>query len=350
MPRAEVTPELSDTLRDLRIRNKIQSRSLAAHIGKSPAYITKLENNGIKSIDLEVLYEILNYITSDIAPVDLAEQIYEVLKIKYSSKEIEEQLWFVNFEEVKCLLPVPESLINEINALIEDLHVSRQYLLNRINANESLSDEEKNDPSIPYNQWVRSETKENGDFRNSVKIKLSIEFLNGLLEKKIDTSPYLYIRAIVFYLLKIQKYNDIVEISANQYMSLLQNTENILNSHKYYSITQKKRILSDTQSSEEIRSLMNSFDIQYHDLITDILSGLQFASAQNITLVNKQLETLSKNMHWDLGFVLRLISIDFCKLDQISFSLKKELILDIEKLVDKYRNMPKSIKTIENYE
>ncbi len=350
MPRAEVTPELSDTLRSLRTQSKIQSQSLATHIGKSPAYITKLENNNIKSIDLDVLYDILGYLSSDASPIDLAEQIYKTLKIKYSAKEIEDQLWFVNFEEVKCLLPVPESLIDEINALIEELHISRQYLLNRINANEALSEEEKNNPSFPDNQWVRTETKDNGDFHNSVKINLTIEYLDSLLDKKRDISQYLYMRAIVFYLLKKKQFGDATDIDVNQYKTLLHDTVTILNSHKYYSISEKNRIISETRSSKEIRNLMNAFDIKNQNIISDILSGFQVASEQNIKLVNEQLEMLAKNMHWDLGFVLRLISIDYSKLDQISFSLKKELLFNIEELVEKYKNVPKDIKRIENYE
>ena len=51
MPRAIVTVGLGETIRNLRLQNKIQAKQLAAHIGKSPAFVSKLENGNIQSID-----------------------------------------------------------------------------------------------------------------------------------------------------------------------------------------------------------------------------------------------------------------------------------------------------------
>ena len=62
MPRAIVTPELAETLRGIRLQNKIQAKSLAAYIGKSPAFISKLESGNIQTIDTKELYSILQRI------------------------------------------------------------------------------------------------------------------------------------------------------------------------------------------------------------------------------------------------------------------------------------------------
>ena len=94
MPRAIVTPSLVETLRSIRLQNKIQAKQLALHIGKSPAYVSKLENGSIQTIDTEELNSILQFISGQEAPVELAEQIYKSLKLKYTAKEIEEQ--FIN--------------------------------------------------------------------------------------------------------------------------------------------------------------------------------------------------------------------------------------------------------------
>ena len=61
MPRAVVTPELTEILRSIRLQNKIQAKLLAEHIGKSPAYISKLESGNIQTIDTRELYMILQY-------------------------------------------------------------------------------------------------------------------------------------------------------------------------------------------------------------------------------------------------------------------------------------------------
>ena len=59
MPRAIVTPSLAETLRSIRLQNKIQAKQLASHIGKSPAFVSKLENGSIQTIDTEELNSIL---------------------------------------------------------------------------------------------------------------------------------------------------------------------------------------------------------------------------------------------------------------------------------------------------
>ena len=125
MPRAIVTPELTETLRGIRLQNKIQAKNLAAHIGKSPAFISKLESGNIQTIDTKELYSILQFISGENSSTELAEQIYASLRFKYSSKEIEEQLWFTNYDTVECLLPIPEALIDDMVTRLGTLGVSR---------------------------------------------------------------------------------------------------------------------------------------------------------------------------------------------------------------------------------
>ena len=91
MPRAVVTPELTEILRSIRLQNKIQAKLLAEHIGKSPAYISKLESGNIQTIDTRELYMILQYISGgEENTAQLAERIYSTLKVRYSAKEIED--------------------------------------------------------------------------------------------------------------------------------------------------------------------------------------------------------------------------------------------------------------------
>ena len=188
MPRAIVTPSLAETLRSIRLQNKIQAKQLASHIGKSPAFVSKLENGSIQTIDTEELNSILQFISGQEPPVELAEQIYKSLKLKYSAKEIEEQLWFVNYDTVECLLPIPNELIEDFNSRIDRLGITRHYLTSRINANEAISDEENNDRSIPYNQWYHQERL--GGNAHSIKIRLPEEQLNKILDKEYDIAPY----------------------------------------------------------------------------------------------------------------------------------------------------------------
>ena len=94
---------------------------------------------------------------------------------------------------------------------------------------------------------------------------------------------------------------------------------------------------------------MSSFDNDNIDIINDILSGFRFASAQNIKSTNEQLKCFCQNMHWDLGFMLALISRDFKILDKTSVSNKKKLLQEIDNLIKKYADLPDEQNRIEEY-
>ena len=347
MPRAIVTAGLGETIRNLRLQNKIQAKQLAAHIGKSPAFVSKLENGSIQSIDSEELITILRFVAGEESQTELAEKIYKSLKLKYSAKEIEEQLWFVNYDTVNCVLPMPETLIDDLNGRIGRLGITRQYLLDRINANEALSDEERADNSISYNQWYHPKQKK--DLEQSIKIQLSENRLNRILDKGYAAAPYVFIFCILFYLLKIEQYQDVVPISEEQNAALMKETTSVLNSHKFLSISEKNRLLSEKQSQEEIQDILNSFDKDNIEILNDIISGFKVASEQNIIATNRQLKAFGKNMRWDLGFMLRIISMDFSSLKDTSVSNRKKLLSEIEALLVKYSELPEDQNRIETY-
>ncbi len=347
MPRAIVTTSLAETLRSIRLQNKIQAKQLASHIGKSPAFVSKLENGSIQTIDTEELYSILQFISGKQSSPDLVEQIYKALTLKYSPKEIQEQLWFVNYDTVECLLPVPDSLIDEFNNRINHLGISRQYLAERINSNEAISDEEKSDNSIPFNQWYHS--KQAGEDAQSIKIYLSEDKLNKILDKGFRSVPYIFILCVLFYLIKIEKYKDTVSITKEQYLEIMQETTAVLNSHRFLSIYEKNRLLSEKQSQKEIQDALSSFDKDNIDIINDIISGFRFASEHNILSTNERLKAFGENMHWDLGFMLRVISMDYISLTDTSISNRKNLLAEIESLIKKYSELPEDQNRIEAY-
>ncbi len=347
MPRAIVTSELAETLRSIRLQNKITAKSLAEHINKSPAFISKLENGNVLSVDTGELYSILQFISKESDTTELADQIYKSLKLKYSTKEIEEQLWFVNYETVECLLPIPVSLIDEINSRISSLNITRQYLNSRINANEALSQEDISDQSIPYNQWYHE--KRLGGNAHSIKIRLYENQMNALLDGEYDLAPYVFVFCILYYLVKIEQYDTQVTLSDEQNNALMQETTCILNSHKFYSISERNALIAEKQSLEEINDLLSSFDTANMELLSDIISGFRVASEHNIKSTNEQLSLFAKNMHWDLGFMLRIISFDYTILDKTSVSNRRNLLTELEKVILRYAELSDEQNRIEEY-
>lgn len=347
MPRAMVTPELAETLRSIRIQNKVQAKDLAEHIKKSPAFISKLENGKIQTIDTKELYSILRFITRETSSIELAEQIYNSLKIKYSPKEIEEQLWFTNYDTVECMIPIPNSLIEDFNARIVRLNISRQYLNGRINANESLSQEDLDDNTIVYNQWYHR--VRDGESAQCIKINLSENLMNGILDNKFEVSSYVFVFCILFYLLKIEKHGDLIRISDEDNTALMKQTAEILNAHKFFSISEKNLIVADKKNKEELYDTLSSFDTDNIEIINDILSGFRYASEHNIKLTNERLRNFNENMHWNLGFMLKVISLDFRVLEKTSLSDRKKVIEEIEEIIQRYTQAEGNKYNIEEY-
>ena len=350
MPKAIVTTELADVLKTLRIQNNIQSKEVAEHINKSPAYITKLEKADLKTIDSNELSSILHFITAAKNDSNTVEEIYQSLKVKYSDEEIESQIWFTNFDTILRKIPVPSELIDIINNTLDNNNISRSYLLSRINANECLSKAENDDHSIEYNHWFRSDENDN-QLKYRIKMYMSEEQLNRILDKELDISPYMFIFCILFYTNKIIKFHDTVELNDEVYTELYNNTILELNKYKFFSISAKRKLWEQEQFKNDTKwnKLFNSFDEENIKYIKDILVEFSIASQYNIKYANEKLSSFSKNLEWDLGFMLKIVSMDYSQLDEISVSNKKALLDDISKIINRYKELPSSQNKIEEY-
>lgn len=345
MPKTPVTPELAATLKTVRTQKGIQAKTLAEHIGKSNAYITKLEKAEIKFIDNTLLDEIFSFIMGDDVDSDaIAKKTQELKKQKLSDEEIDNQLWFVNFDTVYRRLPIPEKLIQFINERIEFNRIDREVLVIRINNNEALTIEEKNDESIEYNRWYS--IKENDQ---SIKINLSLELVNDILDRKEVFSSYVFVFCILHYVLKIEKYGDRVDLSREENIALMNETTQTLNQFKFYSLAEKNNIIINAENQDQLNEIWNSFDTENQEILSDILSGFRYASELDIANTNPRLKSFSENMHWDLWFMLKLISFNFSSMDDLSTTLKKELLNEIEELIQKYNSLPTAQKKVETY-
>ena len=348
MARVIVTQELADTLRTIRLQNKVQAKSLAAHLSKSPAYISKLESGNIQTIENSELYEILRFILNDAENQDdIAEQIYASLKFKYTKKEIEEQVWFTNFDTVERSIPIPESLVDELKSRMKKNGVSTQQLISRINANEALDVEELCDDSIPYNRWYHQ--KRIGGSAQSIKIRMSENQLRSILNKEVDVSAYVFVFCIALYIIKIENFGERVYISDDENNEIMAQATDLLNTHKFLSISTKDQLLSERHTQDKVEDILSTFDIENIEIVNEIISGFRFASECNIKKTNSELRSFSNNMKWDLGFMMRLVSLDFKSLEKMNISNRRKLITDIEKLIETYSQLPDEKNKIETY-
>lgn len=346
MSKIIVSPELSVTIKRFRVENSIQAKELARYVEKSPSYITKLETGEIKKIDSELLNKILEYVIKDKTEKnEFIEKIYSSLEHKYSAEELEKIIWFLNYDTVFRKIPVPKSLIDYILSKMQKNDINYSVLLKRINANEALPKELLTDNTIEHNIWHPY----NNGKHQYIKMLLTEAELTDILEQRVNVSSYVFILCIVLNILKIEKFGNSLDISFDENQKLMDNAKELLNKYKFYSITEKKRLLSNAETLEEMSDLLSSFDNENAEIVSSILSKLKTASELDIETTNIRLSDFEKNLNWDVWFMLRLISINFTKLNNMSTTLKKQLLSEIEKTVNKYEALTDEQKTIETY-
>ena len=346
MPKIIVTNTLADTIKMLRTQNKIKSKDLAHCLGRTPGYVSKLEKGEIKNIELDVVESIFLFILGDnYKNSEIWEQIYASLQLKYTKKEINEEIWFINFDTVYRYIPIPETIIEFINSKITSLNISRDMLLQRINANEELTNDEINDTHIKTNTWYPSPTGTG----ESIKINMEKDMLDNILDEHLSSCPYIFLYCILYYLLKIEKFGAIVSIHKCDSELIHHETTSILNSHKFYSIVQKINIMNKANSEEELKNSLSSFDNDNIKLISEILNNFKIASEFNIRITNERLSALLENLNKNLWFTLKIVSLNYHLLEELDTDQRKAFVKDIESLIRTYTDNQKSLKQTETY-
>ncbi len=336
MPKYLIDSKFGEIIKTARIQNNIPAKTLAEKINKSPAYITKLEHGDIHSIDSEVFDSIITIIFGNNTNQNKTiNTIYDSLKIKYTNEEIDNILWFQNFSTVVCQIPVPKDLIRYINSLMVDNNITIDYLLNRINSNEALSEDEKIDSSIVDNQWYFDNSN---NHKHSIRIKMKKSYLESILSNNRDKSPYIFLFCVLFYIKKILAFHDNASISNEEYKKLFDETTDSLNQYKFYSITEKNKIIYGQKTTTDLTQVLNSFDLENLELLKNIIKAFKLYSELDVKQTNEYLNEFNNSLDWDLGFTFKLISLHYSKLKDISFNSKKSFINEIEKLIDKYSN------------
>lgn len=357
MARFSVTPELAATIKAVRLQNKVTAKSIATHINKSAAYFSKLERGDIKSIEETELTEIFRFIFSDEDEFQkFSEQtlnkILDTLELYFNKEEINNQLWFDNYDTVLRLIPIPSTLIDLINERMKKLDISVEKLCKRINANEGIPADVKNIKSIPYNEW-QANIKNHKVKDIYIRMKVDDSHIAGILDKSILSSNYVTLQAITFYLLKFEAEkeaeNSTLDIPLDD-ESIMRNAHAFLSEQRFFSLAQKKIRQELAQTKEDSEALLSEFDIANAKLINKIIVAFRAYSELDITRVNEYLSKFVKNLHWDCGFIMKILSESFYELDGLSFAYKKAFLEELVSLKEKYKNLPDERKTIEYYD
>ncbi len=353
MAKFKVTYELASTLKSIRIQYNVTAKSVAEYIGKSQSYISKLEKAEIKTIEEEELTKIFKFIYQGVengqeSLDSILEKVYGTIELRFSDEEIKSQTWWDTYDTVRRRIPVPTELVEDIVRRMKAINLSSTVLCDRINANEAIRPDVKNDDRYPFNEWHAYVRNHHVDFY-FIKVKIEQEYIDRLLNKEIVGTNYITMLAIAFYLHKIEKFGTQVAITTEENTNLNTIARDYLNSFKFFSISEKYKLSRLAKSKEEKEALVSSFDRENQELVNKIIFSYKVYSDIDIQHSNKVFEDVVENLNWDLSFMMAISSLKFSELKDISFTNKKSLLNEIRILIKKYNDLPEEQRKMNDY-
>lgn len=347
MAKIPLTSEISESIRELRLQNKIASKEIAGALGRSASYVSKIENGLIKTISEGELDQILTIVFPDSkSPQERLEKLVEFQIKKYGVDSSEDKVWFYNLDTVYRLIPIPAGLVREINDIIAETAVSVEQLVTRINSNEDISEPERNDPMLPYNEWVGTS---DSDAKMIIRMKLQVDEVENILNGTAEVCNFITMQAIVHYLFKYRLFPDKHDFGTNDLITVQKAWLELLDKHKFYTLSRKEKLLLQTHSKNQAKSILNDFDIENQEAINSMLQFIKMASDMDVYTTNKSLKQFISNLDWDYNFMLRVIGFDYSGIGECSFSNKLQMLRDIREVVNKYKNMPEEQKLFDTY-
>ena len=354
MAKYDVTPELASLIKSIRIRENVTAKAVSEHIKKSQSYFSKLEKAEIKTIEQDELIDIFHFILGSEEAFQnfLNSSLFDIIvasDLRFSDEEIANKIWYYNFDQVLRMIPIPESLVDYLANELEQNNISISYLCDRINGNEAIATSVENLDNYSYNTWHM--VVEDGKVENIfIKMKVDFSEIEGIMLKKLESTNYITLRSMVFYINVIKKYGDNKNLSRSEYNEITSETINLLNSHKFYSLEEKHYLEQTAKSDAERDSLLSEFDRKNAETINGIINIFKLCSDVDTLKTTKYLNCFKKNLDWDGGFILKLISCDFYDINNVTREEKQQLLNEIYELITKYQNKPTNDKTVEFYE
>jgi transcriptional regulator with XRE-family HTH domain len=338
MSKIEMTLGIGQKIKEWRLKYNIKSKDLAKHINKSPAYISKVEKGDIKEIDTILLKEIISFINNE-------NNAYETFLLsateKISAEELDHYAWFLNYDTIDRLLPVPESLIKFINSKMSDLKITSEQLCKYINENEDLASDFFKNHNInkydtPLNIWnaYRTVSIDGKPIKSSfILLNYEQKDIDLLLSSQMDKSNYTFLFAIIYHLFKYEcKLNHNFEDLESCQLKTL----DLLRSNKIYTLTDLKRISRQANTKAEYNELLNEFDQTNQNLINMLLKKISFISEYDVKYANDKLTNIVKNIEDDISFSLSFMALSIERLKDANFDLKKEFLDQVDNLINLY--------------
>ena len=159
---------------------------------------------------------------------------------------------------------------------MQDNNISRNNLLDRMNSNEALNEEQRTNQSYENNIWYIPNLKE--PKLKIIKIHMSLEQLDEILNLKIDKTSFISVFCIAFYINKIIKFKDKISLSTEEYNKLTEETKQQLLKYNFSTLQDRNLRLKQAQNDEEFQAILSRFDKDNITIVNSILSAFKYAT------------------------------------------------------------------------
>jgi transcriptional regulator with XRE-family HTH domain len=323
MDRIKLTEELSRLIKTTRISNNIKAIELANYLGKSVAYVTKLENTQFKSIDYNLLINMLQFLTKE-SGENFNEFISKTLE-KCSIEKANEEDWFVKFDRELRRIPIPQKLIEFISEELLNHNIKSTELIEYINKNEDLDDLNVDLSKYDHNARVAI------DNRTCIIFDLDANFIDDILSKKIKSINYISMLAIIYHLNKLNTENKDEAYS---------NSIKILNSFRFYTLNERDKLLKNSDTRKIQNEILSEYEKKNIKYVNNILRKIKIISDWNVDYANEKLAELEKTFNIDdPSFSLALICRKFYKLKNLNINDKRVFLKEMDDLITRFENI-----------
>lgn len=338
MPNVLVTPALCDTIKKYRKEAKIRGDALSRTLKKNTSFISQLENQKIKTINTNLLYDIFN----EIMPKDNKEEKYEKiteiidsLRLQLSDEELKHQEWMTVMDLQYRIIPIPQSLVSYIEETLSALKMTGTELVSIINQNKPLF----SDSSIKFDELEDNKvyfTRTNNSCHLRIKFNLPETYIDDIISGKIIRENYVKIQIIILTLFMQNgaSFDDAYKSSIK-----------LLAEHKFYTMRYKQKL-----KSEKDYENMAPYDVKFYKQLNDLIGVFSSINNRQPGFLNDILDIFTQNILKEPSLILSIISKDLTSLREMSKENKIEFIQDYKKLISKYQiNSKDEIPKIETF-
>lgn len=341
----KVTPELATLIKTMRMQSELSSKDLAAHIGKSPSYISKLEGGTVKSVQKDELTSILQYISGD---ADFFEEtLPNVVRVLFSFMSMDRlpaQVWLIHYDIHDKKVEVPAAMAKDLRERIEGTHMSLAEIAGCINAN---MDSELS-PSFPANEILSIDC--NGENRLLIREEIAESEMQNILDEPGYTTDYNTLYGLVYILFRLSIYgNAPKKMPPELAAEVLRAVDLYMEQFQLRSLIDYSHFLSSEGFIQRQTPLVSSLGTANSDYMSRIIDFFQEATQKDALSTAKVLANFNEMMTWDPAFTIKLLELPFADLADLSYQNKKKLLDEITELLNKYDRMSDLEKKWEQY-